>query len=77
MTPCLRFSRRQGVICCGQLSRCAALGHPIQPDRHFPRPGASSDAPGLGGGRPQLVKVKYFQEPFVVAFTVSPEELLM
>jgi hypothetical protein len=41
-----------------------------------PRPGASSDAPGLGG-RPQPVKVKYFQEPFVVEFTVSPEELLM
>jgi hypothetical protein len=28
-------------------------------------------------GRPQLVKVKYFQEPYVVEFTVSPEELLM
>jgi hypothetical protein len=32
---------------------------------------------GPGGGRPQLVKVKYFQEPCVVEFTVSSEESLM
>jgi hypothetical protein len=30
-----------------------------------------------GDGRPHLVKVKYFQELYVVAFTVSPEEALM
>lgn len=49
----------------------------IAPPGEDVSPGPARHRMRRAWGRPQLVKVKYFQEPCVVEFTVSFEELSM